>query len=214
MKIKFAAYLPLLWILAIPVLNVFYGILNHGRGGNVGSLMTDLDRLIPFVPAFIIPYLIWYPFIFVMLVVFFMKNRAVYYRSLTTLCTGLLACYLVYALYQTTVPRPGVEPNGLFNGLVNIVYRTDAPFNCFPSIHVLTSYVVLKASYLCGIKRSTLSVVFITVWSIIVSTLFVKQHALLDIAGAVLLAEALYFVVKRFRFAGKHTRKETAVHEL
>jgi membrane-associated phospholipid phosphatase len=210
---KLAAYSPLLWLLAIPVLNVFYGLLNNG-GGDVGNLMTDLDNLIPFVPVFIIPYLIWYPFIFGMFVVFFLKDRTVYYRSLIALCAGLISCYLIYAAYQTTVPRPFLHDAGWLTGLVKFVYATDKPFNCFPSIHVLTSYIVLKASYRCRFGRLARAAIFTTAWSIIISTLFVKQHALLDVAAAVILAEALVFAVKLPRFDNRKAPKEARAHEL
>ncbi|WP_409344364.1 phosphatase PAP2 family protein [Paenibacillus sp. MBLB4367] len=211
---RLKASLPLLWLLAIPAVNVFYGILNHGRGGSVGSLMTDLDNQIPFVPLFIIPYLIWYPFIIAMFIVFFLKNRTVYYRSLIALCAGLLVCYLIYALFQTTVPRPELASDGWLNRLVTFVYATDAPYNCFPSIHVLTSYIVMKASYSCRLKPMAQTAVSLTAWSIIVSTLFVKQHAILDLAGAVLLAEALMAVMKLISSERKQQRKEPAAHDL
>ncbi|NOU87044.1 phosphatase PAP2 family protein [Paenibacillus sp. LMG 31460] len=210
---KLATYFPLLWLLAIPLLNVFYGLLNNGSG-DVGNLMTDLDNRIPFVPVFIIPYLIWYPFIFGMFIVFFLKDRAVYYRSLIVLCAGLISCYLIYAAYQTTVPRPLMNDDGWLTGLVKFVYATDKPFNCFPSIHVLASYIVLKASYRCSFERIARTAIFIAAWSIIISTLFVKQHALLDVAGAVLLTEALVFAVKLIRFENRKTSKEARAHEL
>ncbi|GFZ91269.1 inositol phosphorylceramide synthase [Paenibacillus marchantiophytorum] len=210
---KLGTYLPLLWLFSIPVLNVFYGRLNNGSG-DVGNLMTDLDNLIPFIPVFIIPYLIWYPFIFGMLIVMFLKDRAVYYRSLIALCAGLISCYLIYATYQTTVPRPPLIDDSWLIGLVKLVYATDKPFNCFPSIHVLTSYIVLKASYRCSFERKARTAIVIAAWSIIISTLFVKQHAILDVAGAILLSEALVFTLKLVRFSNRKPSKEARFHEL
>ncbi|MDQ0655929.1 hypothetical protein QF041_000696 [Paenibacillus sp. W2I17] len=55
-------WLSLLWLLAVPILNIFYGVLNRA-GDRVSSLQTNLDVLIPFIPGFIVPYLIWHPFI-------------------------------------------------------------------------------------------------------------------------------------------------------
>ncbi|PYI56559.1 inositol phosphorylceramide synthase [Paenibacillus flagellatus] len=193
MRNKLIAGLPLLWLLAIPVLNVWYGILNRG-GPNVGSLMTDLDYAIPFVPAFIIPYVLWYPFILFMFFVFFARNRPVYYRSLAAVCAGLVVCYIVYATFQTTISRPIVEQDGPIFAIVRTIYATDAPFNCFPSIHVFTCHVILKGSYSCGLKKSVQWTIFVIAWAIIASTVLVKQHALLDVAGAILLSELLCFV--------------------
>lgn len=197
MNAKLRAYAPLLWILVIPVLNLFYGPLNHGNG-TVSSLMTDLDKQIPFIPVFIIPYLLWYPFIIVMLIAFFVSNKQVYYLTLLTQCLWLISCYLVYALFQTTVPRPSIPEYGILYKLVAFVYNTDQPFNCFPSIHVLTSYLVIKGASLCRkLPKLCRAAVYTCSWSIICSTLFVKQHVLLDIAGAIVLIEILWYVLSR-----------------
>lgn len=195
MNLKWKTYLPLLWILAIPVLNIFYGILNHAHTP-VKSLMTDLDSAIPFVPIFIIPYLVWYPFIIIMLFLFCARDRNVYYRTLLTQCIGLIACYIIFFLFQTTVERPPLVGTGVLDRMVNLVYSTDNPYNCFPSIHVLTSYLMIKgAAASAGFTNKDRVAVHIFAWSIIVSTLFVKQHVLLDVAGAIALVEILWFGV-------------------
>ncbi|MCJ8010970.1 phosphatase PAP2 family protein [Paenibacillus sp. KQZ6P-2] len=211
MKNKLIAYSPLVWLLAIPVLNVFYGILNHG-GPHAASLITAWDHLIPFVPAFIIPYLIWYPYIFLMFVVFFRKDRMVYYRSLTLTCIGLVICYLIYFVFQTTMQRPEIGHVGILNWLVSFVYSTDAPYNCFPSIHVLTSHIVLKAAYQCKLNKRALTAASVTSWMIIISTLLVKQHVLMDVAGGILLSEMLYYLIGRNIFT-QHG-KESVAREL
>ncbi|MFD0716532.1 phosphatase PAP2 family protein [Paenibacillus sp. GCM10027626] len=195
MRSKISEYMPLLWLMVIPVFNLFYGILNHG-GPNVSSLMTDLDERIPFVPAFVIPYLIWYPFIFAMLVVFFVKTRRAYYQTLITLCLGLAVCCITYSFFQTQITRPLITDHGLLYSLVSLVYQNDNPYNCFPSTHVLTSYLILKGMSDCtNLSKFSRMLIFVTSWAIIASTVLVKQHVVLDVAGAILLAEMLYSVV-------------------
>ncbi|MCR8644523.1 phosphatase PAP2 family protein [Paenibacillus sp. N1-5-1-14] len=198
-KRKLAAYYPLLWMLAIPVLNICYGLLNQDRG-NVSSLLTSFDVNIQFVPGFIIPYLLWYPFIIGMLVVFFMKNKTAYYRTLLSLCMGLVLCYITYFIFQTTVLRPSIDPNqGILMMLVNFVYQTDAPYNCFPSIHVLSSYVILKGLADCPQAARAIRIgTWVMSWLIIASTLFVKQHVWADVVGAIVLVEVVYYAVKRW----------------
>lgn len=207
---KLAAYLPLGWLLAIPVLNVFYGLLNHG-GADTAQLITEWDRRIPFMPVFIIPYLIWYPYVFLMFVVFFKKDRRVYYRSLTLTCIGLAVCYGCFYLFQTTLQRPEIGEGGVLNALVGFVYATDAPYNCFPSIHVLTSHIVLKAAFQCNTGKRLKIAAFVVSWMIIASTLLVKQHVLADVAGGILLSELLYYGIGRNLF--KDEKKERAAYE-
>ncbi|TXK84956.1 inositol phosphorylceramide synthase [Paenibacillus sp. N3.4] len=198
MKTKLRTFARLLWILIIPVLNIFYGVLNHG-GANVRSLMTALDERIPLIPAFIIPYLIWYPFVFVMLIVLFTEKRRAYYRTLITLCLGLVSCYIIFHLFQTSIHRPQITDHGWLSLLIRLVYQMDGPYNCFPSIHALTSYLILRGSNEClNLSRVSRLLIGITSWSIIISTVFVKQHVVLDILGAIVLAELLIFAVGKW----------------
>lgn len=60
---RMSAYKPLLGLLAVPVFNCFYLMQNH-PGGNVLSLVTEVDRSMPFISEFAAPYMLWYPFLF------------------------------------------------------------------------------------------------------------------------------------------------------
>lgn len=198
MKKIAVSYMPLLWLLSIPVLNVFYGILNRGDG-QVRTLITPLDTATPFLPVFVVPYLIWYPFILAMFLLLFFQHRQAYYRSLFLLCLGLIACYLAYVAYQTTVPRPVLTPDTPFYALMHFVYSHDQPFNCFPSIHVMTTYVMHKHVMRFANLKPLLRVgIAVTSWSIIASTVFVKQHVVLDIFAAILLVECMIYVANKW----------------
>lgn len=183
---------PLMLMLLIPLVNIFYGYINNPRRGT-HSLVTDLDRSIPFIKAFIIPYLIWYPFIILTLIYLCIYYRETYYKAISTIIIGMLLSYLVYFLFQTTVPRPILTENDSLTEVVKFVYKTDNPFNCFPSIHVLTSYAMIR-----GVRKSSCSkltiklTIYLTAILIILSTEFVKQHVILDIFSAILLTDGIY----------------------
>ncbi|MCD9023975.1 phosphatase PAP2 family protein [Cohnella silvisoli] len=184
------SYKPLLWLLAIPLLNVLYALQN-GPGDKVHSLVTSVDINTPFIPAFAIPYVIWYPFLFLTLVLILRKSEKQYYQTLLALCMGLILCNLVYAFFQTTVPRPEVPSTGFLNHLVSFVYANDEPFNCFPSIHVLTSSLMIAGSSVLGWKIR-IPVVVIAL-SIIASTLFIKQHVIADVMAGMLVAKFMFW---------------------
>lgn len=185
-----AVWQSLLWLLIVPVINVFYNILNQ-PGVHVYSLETSLDLKIPFVASFIIPYLLWYPFITAVLIALAFKDRQIYFQTLLAQCSGLIISYVCFALFQTGIQRPDVhsEPDFIYK-MVGFVYSYDQPYNCFPSIHVLTSYLMLRGTRIFGQKIWLM----ITAMSIliIVSTVLVKQHVLADIGGGILAAELCY----------------------
>ncbi|MFC3768263.1 phosphatase PAP2 family protein [Paenibacillus sp. GCM10012303] len=190
---KLRQYYPLLWMLAIPILNIFYGILNR-PGMRTYDLSTRVDEMLPFLPVFVIPYLIWYPFIAACLVTLFYRNRATYYRTLFALCLGLVISYIFFYFYQSGITRPQLGEGFLYS-LVQFVYHNDAPYNCFPSIHVLTTYLMIKSSKQAFPHVGLRWTIHLLAWSIILSTVFVKQHVLLDIAGGIAVAEITYFVI-------------------
>jgi membrane-associated phospholipid phosphatase len=184
--------LPLCLLLSIPLLNIIYQVLNHGERG-ARQLITAVDKQIPFLEIFVIPYLLWYAFIFLMFVYFAIFDRSTYYRTLLSFCAGMLVCYVIYFFFQTTVPRPELQGAGILTDMVRYVYNADEPFNCFPSIHVLSSYLMIIAirhSKLWTIKKDL--IVSSIAYSIILSTLFIKQHVVLDIVAGVLLGSLLF----------------------
>jgi membrane-associated phospholipid phosphatase len=192
--------IPLSFMASLMISNIFYKLLNNGDG-DINSLVTNVDKTIPFLKIFILPYITWYAYITVGLIYLCMKNRKTYYTSLISLNIGLVACYIIYAMFQTTVPRPVVTNSDILSKLVNMIYKHDNPFNCFPSMHVTTTYVLMK-----GINV-TENHVIVSFFSniigilIIISTQFVKQHVILDLVFAMLLCEVI------FRFVN-NTKKE------
>lgn len=199
-------------MLIIPILNVFYVLLNNGDG-EVHSLITSIDRSIPLVEAFVIPYLIWYPFILFTMLYLCIKDRQNYYVTLIAYVFGLLVCYVTYVLFQTHVPRPVLVDDGIFTQILKIVYHNDQPFNAFPSIHVLSSYLMMKAIHMSPVKNWRNQLIVHSFSSmIILSTLFVKQHVILDVVAGILVAEFLYRVVDyysrtdRVRVSKKRTK--------
>lgn len=183
-------YKPLLWLLAIPLLYLLYGLQNH-PSANVHSFVAEVDRNTPFIPAFSVPYLLWYPFLFIVLTLIFRRSKRQYYRTLLALCLGLVVSNLIYSVFQTTVPRPEVGPTGIFNRLVSFVYANDEPYNCFPSIHVMTSTLMLFGS--AALRWTARIPVVLVALTIIASTLFIKQHVIADVFAGMLVARFTFW---------------------
>jgi membrane-associated phospholipid phosphatase len=184
---------PLLWLLSIPLLGTLYSLQNHSRP-IVHVLSTQLDRAIPFVPFFSVFYFVWYPFIFITLFLILQKRSSAYYHSLIAVCLGILLANVIFLVYPTHVPRPPLGKG--WNYFVPITYRLDEPYNGFPSIHVLTCYVLLRGAGILP-KLSRMAVVAVA-WLIILSTLFIKQHVIADVAAGMALGEIVFRITGRF----------------
>ncbi len=190
---------PLSLMLIIPIVNVFYGILNNSNRG-VYTLVTDLDKSMPFIPAFSVPYMVWYPFIIISLIYMCFKNRKLYYKSLTSIIISLITSYIIFFFFQTTVPRPEVITNDTFSGIVKFIYSTDNPYNCFPSIHVITTYIIMRYMLNNEVENNRITNIIVTILGILIilSTEFIKQHVLFDIIFAIILGEGIYNMINYY----------------
>ncbi|KPL59178.1 phosphatase PAP2 family protein [Rossellomorea vietnamensis] len=202
-KIKDLPYL--LCLLVMPALGYLYTLLNTDAREAV-ILSTTIDEWIPFVPVFIVPYILWYAFILGYLFYFWYKDVQTFLKTLGIIVIGELVCFVIYFYFQTTVPRPDVAGDGLFVDLVRMIYSHDQPYNAFPSIHVLTTFAIILGNF--NIKDKHLfHTVFAPVMGslIILSTLFVKQHFILDMTSSIFLSVFLYGIM--FELYGVSTKK-------
>lgn len=190
---------PLGLMLVFPILGLIYAAVNKPHEV-VYSLVTPLDSAMPFIKVFAIPYSVWIFYIYACLIYFYIKDRNVYYLSLGTYIVSALISYTIYSVFQTTVPRPVVPEDDLLSSLVNFIYRRDQPYNCFPSIHVFSSYLMIKSLKKSGFGNwKNRTVIYTSSTLIIMSTMFVKQHVILDIVGGIVLAEVVFQVLRRLQ---------------
>lgn len=182
-------------MLVIPLLAKIYQLLNERAQKGV-DISTPIDHAIPFLPIFIIPYILWYGYIFYYLVYFCFKDTTIYLKTLILIVVAEFICYIIFFFFQTTVPRPTLVGNNLLTNLVQWIYTNDRPFNCFPSIHVLTTFAIMLASLLIKNKHLLNRLcIHITGGFIIISTLFVKQHVISDMMGSMFLVTFLFGII-------------------
>ena len=101
--------------------------------------------------------------------------------------------------------RPELVVNDVFTWILNVVYMNDTPaMNCLPSMHCTTCftsmYVIIKSNKIPK-KCKVLAPIIFTL--IVLSTLFVKQHAIVDVVTALLLTTAVSFAVYKFKLSDK-----------
>lgn len=182
-------------MLSIPISNIIYVLLNNANRGT-HSLVTDLDQGVPFLKIFVLPYLSWYFFIFGTLTFFCFKDKKIYYRTLLSINLGLLISYGIYFFFQTNVQRPDLVGNDFLTMLIAFVYNNDQPFNAFPSIHVLLSFLMIKAINRYPAKNYlNVAIVYITAILIILATQFIKQHVILDLLSSIVLGGLIFDLV-------------------
>ena len=187
--------IPLCLLLTLPLLNSLYEVFNNSNHG-VYNLVTGFDNLIPFWPGFMIPYMCWYPFMLGTMIYFCFNDREMFYRLLATIDLGLIICYVFYFFFQTTVPRPMISGDDFAQKFTMFIYKMDNPYNCFPSIHIMTCYLLMKGIWRSKVKDAVnTAIISFMSCLIIFATLVTKQHIIADLVSAVILGEIIYVFI-------------------
>lgn len=158
----------------------------------------SIDNSIPFVPIFIIPYVLWYLFLVVVPCMLYHQDKKSFYWYLVTNFLVDTVATIIFVFYPTLLIRPEIHVNGIFTWLTNLIYLGDTPaLNCFPSIHCANCFVALfimiKGNKVKNYQRFTTSIFALL---IIASTLLIKQHVVIDVVGAFILALIMIILVK------------------
>lgn len=172
---------------------------------------TTLDDKIPFCEYFIIPYLLWFIFVAVTItyMIFFHKTWKEYYQLMITLVIGMTTFLVVSLIFPNGQDlRPVLSGDSIFIEAVRFIYHSDTPTNVLPSIHVFNSLACCMAilkNQRKKYKKSTDILTILLTILIIMSTMFLKQHSVID----VMLAALLYIVCYRIVY-GKEVWSQNA----
>lgn len=175
--------------------------------GHYYSMHCPLDDMIPFCEWFLIPYLFWFVYLIGTIVYTFFFDvaafkRMMYFIIITYSITMLI--YLVFPTCQDLRPTQFARDNVLTR-FVAWFYNFDTNTNVCPSIHVLGSVAAMLG--LCDCRRlqnPKLKLLFILLCVLIcISTVFMKQHSVLDVLAALPLCVIAYPICYK---AGRHEK--------
>lgn len=163
---------------------------------------TTIDDKIPFCEYFIIPYLLWFLFVAVTVLYFMFYNNNCwkeYYQLIITLGIGMTLFLIISLAFPNGQDlRPHLEGNSIFIKAVNWIYHTDTPTNVLPSIHVFNSLTCAGAilrNKRKHFKKSTDCITVILTILIIMSTMLLKQHSVVDVMLAALMYTGCYRII-------------------
>lgn len=181
---------------------VWFFILEHKVTTNFNSVHLRLDDYIPFNEWFVIPYCLWFAYIFATVGYFFFTSRSDFYRCAAYLFIGMTVCLIIYTIWPNgQTLRPDLTKLGRHNLLIDLVanfYKADTPTNVCPSIHVFNSigaFLAIHRSEALKKHKGVQAGAFILTVLICLSTMFIKQHSAFDVMAGIALSFIMYLLV-------------------
>ena len=187
------------WGLFLPVYLALFFTIEHFITDNYWATQLPIDYKIPFLEGFAPIYASWSPLLFVLGLHLILCDGEGFRRYMWS----IMATFLISTLICVLIPngqdlRPTVMPrDNIFCDLVAYTYSLDTNTNVFPSVHVVG---VIDAWF--AIWHSKRLKKWTWRWgpglyglAVIASTMFITQHAIIDVLAGLVLGFACNFVV-------------------
>lgn len=170
-----------------------------------------LDDAIPFCEIFLIPYLFWFVFLVGMLLYTLLLDTRAFKGMMRFIIVSYSAAILIYMFFPNCqqLRPPAFERDNVLTRFIARFYEFDTNTNVCPSIHVIGSAAVMFAAWDSRDFRTPVWRAVFCVMAVLisVSTVFIKQHSVLDLLAAVpVCALAYIFAYGKKRAAGERQR--------
>ena len=210
--LKHKYYRHLLWFLVLPAYLLLFKVAESLVVTDYWVSYMPIDDWIPFCEWFAPAYFIWYPFVFCMGAYLAWRHSGDFRRYALYILVGFFSALIFCILVPNGQDlRPAVMPrDNLMTRILVFIYKADTNTNVLPSMHVIGALGVCIAAYenpYLKRRRSLpvrLLLDFVAIL-ICVSTVFVKQHSLLDTLVGIPWSVATWAVVY---LPGRKKRKQ------
>ncbi len=206
LKALFHKYKHILLLLYVPIYLVTFNFIENelvSWNDFYWVSYMPIDDVIPFCEWFVIPYVLWYPFMLFTGVYLFFADANAFRRYMWFIIIGFSTSLIFYVIFpngQNLRPATFDEQNILTEIMAHI-YKTDTNTNVCPSMHCIGAIAVFLAFSDCEkLKKHKFAVASAGVMTILIclSTCFCKQHSFADVIMAIIWCAALYVLVYVF----------------
>jgi membrane-associated phospholipid phosphatase len=161
--------------------------------GPIHYLPAAVEAHIPPLAPFSFLYLLLYPIF--LLPWFIVREKAVVQRLAMANIFMFVVCSTCFIVYPIAVQRPPLPiPTSLAEWVLGTIWGNDVAWNCMPSEHCMAAMIASLAVWETNRKASLFA--FASTLLIGLSTLFTKQHYLVDVLAGYGLAVAAHQALK------------------
>lgn len=202
-------------VFGIAYLGAFFFM--EARDVTVHIIHTKFDDMIPFCEYFIIPYVVWYAYVCGTVLYLGLTDKTLkeYSRFINNMILGMVVFVITSFVYPNGQNlRPEIAVDSFFTWAVDLLYTIDTSTNILPSLHVYASVACDMA--LCRNWRFKKHPAWqwashILTILICLSTMFLKQHSVIDVIAALFCNILFYPIVYHWdTIAAKFSERQTA----
>lgn len=169
-----------------------------------------IDDLIPFHEIFVIPYMFWFVLLVGMHLYTLLYDTKSFRKMMYFIIFTHSITILIYFIFPTCQElRPTeFERDNILTRFMQSFYSLDTNTNVFPSIHVIGSLAVMFTAWHCKRLKNPIWKIAFTIIAILIclSTVFLKQHSVLDGFAAIIISIVAYIFC--FLVRGKSKMKK------
>ncbi len=163
------------------------------------NITTVLDGMIPFIPSFIVIYILSYIQWFFGFLFICRESKEVCYEILSAEIIAKFISFVIFVVFPTTMLRAEIMGNDIFSQLTKLIYDIDKPNNLLPSLHCLESWMLFRTAYKLKKPGKWLKPTwFVFAVLVFVSVVCVKQHVIVDIPAAIIVSELGIWLARKF----------------
>jgi len=197
LSLIFRLEILLLTLLGWLVIYFFVNRLNVNPNNRL-DLRTTIDNKIPFIPQFALVYFSTY--VFVLQPFLILSESTLFYWMLISFVSISVIASLIHAVLPSKIDRrENLDTNNLSGWMLGLFQKTCKPYGNFPSMHVGLCVPVVATNYLAG--GSVLGSISL-IWAVLIalSTLYTKQHYILDVLAGFLSGITIFSLTYWFFF--------------
>ena len=178
---------------------LFQGVIYWGTQflqKNPHPVKSRFDDRIPFIPQFIFAYVSWFLFLASMPIILYSYSDTVFAKYVMAIFLVEIISGIIFIVYPTTFTRPEPAGKGPSITVVKAIYKNDSKIlSCLPSLHCGIATLFILGSLSCPEMPLILKVIIVTVSVLIIqSTVFVKQHMIIDMITAIPLSLLCWYI--------------------
>ena len=204
-----------IWLFITYFGNQFYAELTGSIGTDYSYIFKNFNDIVPFLDWSIYPYIIAYPVwvLSVFLIAYHSKDN--FYNLIGLVTVSFFICGVWWLFFQSDVESWRVTSGLFLNGnyltprtdlnftesIVMWIYQSAGPRNALPSMHTLISWIcIIGVRRDKSIPKGYVIITWVINLAIIISTQTTKQHYIIDLIAAMIIAETTYWLIKDSKF--------------